>query len=250
MEQQITKAVLVDDDPYAVESLRDLLKTMPQVEVVAAFTQPEEAVAFIKKFPPDVVFLDIQMPGMSGFEMLDALGTDVPEIIFVTAHNQYAITAIRYSALDYLLKPVARDDLRNSLERFNRKTEKILTQSKLLNLKHNLSAQAEQDFDLVLTTKSEGEHRFRSGDIIRCEADSNYTGIYLKSGKRFLASKTLGDLEVMLSPACFVRIHKSHIINTSYVEGFTKNHEVTMTDQSLLPISKRRFQEVKQLLSH
>lgn len=246
--EQIIKAVVVDDDPYAIEAMRDLLKAHPTLEVIATFTQPEEAVVFLKKHTPDVVFLDIQMPGMSGFEMLDRLGDQVPEIIFVTAFDQYAIRAIRYSALDYLLKPVSAADLARALGLFRQKTERLLSQTRLLSLRHNLSAAEAGEFDLVLLSKSEGEIRFRAGDIVRCEADSNYTKIILASGKLFLASKTLGDMEELLAPECFVRIHKSHVVNTTHVRSLTRNHEVAMSDKSLLPVSKRRYSEVKHLL--
>ncbi|MBX7051109.1 MAG: LytTR family DNA-binding domain-containing protein [Flavobacteriales bacterium] len=242
------RTIIVDDDSYAIESLKYVMKQIPELEIIGVFTNPKESIAFIQQEKPDLMFLDIRMPEMSGFELLDQIESDSMEVIFVTGHNQYAINALRYSALDYLLKPVTLHDLSASVLRYHQRNERIMIQSRLLNLKKNLSVK-EEDFDLVLLTKSEGEKKFRAADIIRCEADSNYTVIYATTERKFTASKTLGDLENMLASNQFVRIHKSHLINKRFIKSLNRNLEMTLSDETVLPVSKRRIQEVRKFLT-
>lgn len=242
------RTIIVDDDSYAIESLKYVMKQIPELEIIGVFTNPKESIAFIQQEKPDLMFLDIRMPEMSGFELLDQIESDSMEVIFVTGHNQYAINALRYSALDYLLKPVTLHDLSASVLRYHQRNERIMIQSRLLNLKKNLSVK-EEDFDLVLLTKSEGEKKFRAADIIRCEADSNYTVIYATTERKFTASKTLSDLENMLASNQFVRIHKSHLINKRFIKSLNRNLEMTLSDETVLPVSKRRIQEVRKFLT-
>ena len=241
------RAIIVDDDSYAIESLKYLMQQMPELEITGVFTNPHESIAFIKNEKPDLVFLDIRMPEMTGFDLLDQIDYESLEVIFVTGYNQYAINALRYSALDYLLKPVTLRDLSESIQRYHQRTESLKIKSRLLNLKNNLKLK-EEEFDLVLLTKSEGEKKFKAADIIRCEADSNYTVIYAAPDKRFTASKTLGDLEDMLASDQFVRIHKSHLVNKKFIRSLNRQLEMTLSDDTILPVSKRRIQEVKKLI--
>jgi two-component system, LytTR family, response regulator len=239
------RVVFVDDDSYVSDELRDLLTAMPEVELLGDFRHPLEAIPFIRSTRPDLLFLDIQMPVMNGFEMLDQLPQDWDfDVVFITSYNQYAIQAIKYSALDYLLKPIGVSELNSAIGRYNEKAEKIKTRVRLSNLKHNLSANSEQEFKLVLLTK-QGDHHFKASEIIRCEADSNYTQIHLSTGKKFLASKTLSGVEEMLSGESFIRIHKSHLINLFHVSNLTSEDEILMSDRAQLPISRRRLNEVR-----
>lgn len=244
------KAVIIDDDPYIRNTLRGMLD-LPEtgVELLDDFEHPLEAIEFLKRAKPDLLFLDIQMPLMNGFELLDNLQTDELEVIFITSYNQYAVQAIRYSALDYLLKPINPTDLYAALDRYRIKTEKILTRERLNNLRHNLGQESEKKFQLVIPTK-QGEFHFRIDEIVRCEADSNYTEIHLKSGKKFLASKTLGDVESMLEGEQFVRVHKSHLVNLDFVSKLTLNDDLEMLDGATVGVSRRRLPEVKLKLRH
>jgi len=241
------KAVIVDDDDYAIRSLESSLANVEDIHLLASFTDPRASISFIKEQKPDLLFLDIRMPEMSGFDLMDEIYDDVSEVIFVTGYNEYAITALRYSALDYLLKPVRVEDIESALKRYYQRSERILTQSKILNLKQNLNVE-KNDFELVLLTKSDGEKRFRAGDIIRCEADSNYTQIFLTKGRKFTASKTLSDLENMLDENDFIRIHKSHVVNKNHIQNIGRESELTLSDGASVPISRRRLQEVRSLV--
>ncbi|MFY8138696.1 MAG: LytR/AlgR family response regulator transcription factor [Flavobacteriales bacterium] len=241
------RAIIVDDDGYAIQNLESSISRIQDIHLLASFTDPRLSIPFIKENKPDLLFLDIRMPGMSGFDLMDEIYNDVGEVIFVTGYNEYAITALRYSALDYLLKPATKEDIEGALKRYYQRTEKILTQSKILNLKQNLNAE-KTDFELVLLTKSEGEKRFRAADIMHCEADSNYSQIFLTKGRRFTASKTLSDLENLLDPNEFIRIHKSHLVNKNHIKGIGRENDLTLSDGTSLPISRRRILEVRTII--
>jgi two-component system LytT family response regulator len=239
-------AVIIDDDVWAVRELKALLSQSlsGEVNIMAEFSDPSEALVFLQSNSPQLIFLDIKMPGMSGFDLLNQLDTSRFEVIFCTAYDQYAIQAIRYSALDYLLKPINTDDLIKAVMRFQERREKTLTSLKLQNLQDNLAGKSDDDVSLVIASK-QGEHRFNLHEIVRCEADSNYTAIHLRNRKKFIASKTLGDIEEMLSPDHFIRIHKSHLVNLRHILGINAADELMMDDESRLPVSRRRLQEVR-----
>ena len=243
------RTFIIDDDPFIREELHRELKSQfsETLEVNGVFDNAVEALGALKNQSPQLVFLDIQMPLMNGFELLDKLG-DVPfEVIFITSYNQYAIQAIRYSALDYLLKPIDKNELKKSIERFQTITEKALMHARLENLRHNLEAKNEKDFQLIIPTK-QGEFQFASNDIMRCESDSNYTILYLTNKKKFVASKTLSDIEELLSGGSFVRIHKSHLVNMGHVNQITTGGEILMSDNVHVPVSRRRLADVKKMV--
>jgi two-component system, LytTR family, response regulator len=246
MDAQRIKVVLVDDDAYALEVLSALLAPRAELQIAGSYTSAEKALSALERDRPDLLFLDIRMPGMSGFDLLDKLGDAAPEVIFVTLYDEYAIRAIRYSALDYLLKPVKAEELNAAIARFISRKESVRNALRLSNLRHNLGSN-EEDLSLVFATRT-GDRQFRIREIVRCEADSNYTRIYLTGGGKFLASKTLSDVEQMLMPDAFIRIHKSHIINKTHVNGITSDDAVLMSDLSKISISRRRLAEVKSIL--
>jgi two-component system LytT family response regulator len=243
------RTCIIDDDPFIRSTLQKELEShfVNEIEIVGIFGNATEAAKSLKEIKPQLVFLDIQMPYMSGFELLDSIGDVSFEVIFITSFNQYAIQAIRYSALDYLLKPINPDELRTSIERFRSITDKALMQTRLENLRHNLKAKTEKEFQLVIATK-QGEHHFAVHDIVRCEADSNYTLIYLRNKKKFIASRTLSDISTMLSPDTFLRVHKTHLVHLPYVDLLTTEGEIIMNDGTHVPVSRRRLSEVKAII--
>lgn len=244
------RSVIVDDDDFVRTELEKVLfkEFNADIEVIASFASPSVAIDYIKKNQPELLFLDIQMPEMSGFELVDVLPEKNFEVIFITSYNDYAIKAIKYSALDYLLKPIKTQELKEAIARYKDKTDTIKLQTRLSTLKENLLAKDESELQLVVSSK-QGEHRFAVADIVRCEADSNYTHIYLTNQKKYLASKTLSDVEHMLSEAKFIRVHKSHLVNMLHVENMTHQIELTMKDNSRVPVSRRRVAEVRKMLS-
>ena len=217
------KAIITDDDLFTCEQLKDKIKLLiPQLEVVAVCENALQGLEAIKKLKPQVVFLDIQMPGLSGFEMLDHLDQDSFEVIFITSFNHYAIQAIRYSALDYLLKPIKDNELLGAFERFMQKRESLSLKARMQTLKQNIENGDSGNQSLIIPTR-QGEKNLAVNQIMRCEADSNYTHFFLNDSKTFTSSRTLKEYEHILSDHEFIRVHKSHIVNRNYIESIERD---------------------------
>jgi two-component system, LytTR family, response regulator len=238
------RVTIIDDDAYIRDTVTAMLKDFHGVQISGAYEHPLEAIGMLKQSPPDLLLLDIRMPGMNGFELLDQLDTTAFEVIFITSYDQYAIQAIKYSALDYLLKPIQPDDLRLAIERFKKSNEKVLSKARIAALKHNFLQTDQKEFYLVIPTR-QGDHHFRPDEIVRCEADSNYTLIFLKGNRKFMASKTLSDIESMLEEGTFLRVHKSHLVNKQYVDHSNHDDTLLLEGGGLVPVSRRRLPEVK-----
>lgn len=244
------KAIIVDDEQFNREQLRlKILDLFKQIEVVALCENGEEAILAVEEHKPDLVFLDIEMPRMNGFEFLKHYEHPPFEVVFITAYNQYAIKAIKFSALDYLLKPIDIDELKLTLDRFfNKYKYHTDNKSLMVNFLHNLKIEKKSDYRLALNT-TEGTHFLNMDEIIRCEADSNYTRFYLNKRNNMLASKTLKEYEELLAEHNFLRIHKSHLVNKNYITSLNSDGYVVLKDQSRVEVSRRRFAEVRELLN-
>ena len=243
------KAIIIDDDEFIRKSLQDKLQHFfPEFGIVASCGNAEEGLKAIQLHKPDVIFLDIEMPGMSGFDMLNRISDVNFEIIFITSFDHYAIKAIRYSALDYLLKPIDLDELRNAVERFkatrNRPVNQKLTVENLIS---NLRVKNPEEFKLAIST-TEGTLFLPTTDIVRLEAEGSYTTFHLRDKKKLVASRTLKDFATLLDEQRFIRIHKSHVVNRSYVKSILNSHQLLMEDNSTVDVSRRKWDEVKRLL--
>lgn len=243
------KALIIDDEPSAINTLRLMLERyVPEITDLQTANDPAQGLVLIKTFQPQLLFLDIQMPVMNGFELLKQLPQINFTIIFTTAHDQYAIQAIRFSALDYLLKPIDADELRGAVDKFMARTIVNMGKHALYqNLLHNLSAHDKKDFKLALPT-SEGTYFFVPEEIIRLEGESNYTKFFFTNRKSLLISKTLKEYEELLGDYGFIRIHKSHLVNKKHVVNYTADGMLTMVDHSRVEISRRRKEEVMDTL--
>lgn len=240
-------AVLVDDEAQAREHLRRrLVDAVPEVRLLAEATNIEEGANAIATHGPDLVFLDVEMPGGDGFELLKRLGHWDFEVIFTTGHSHYAIQAIRFSALDYLLKPVQADELRAAIERLQQGRDP----SKRAVNEHFLANVAERDERALKLTLTHGDrtHAVPPEEIAWCEADRNYTALYLLDERRFLSARTLKDYDEMLSPFGFIRVHKSALVNKRHVEGVDHEGNVRLRNGRRVEISRRRMDEVMQAL--
>lgn len=190
------KALIVDDE----EKARDILlfhleNSVPEITRIEMASNVPEALQQIRRFQPDILFLDIVMPQRDGFDLLDALDDWNFDVIFTTAHDQFAIKAIRFSALDYLLKPIDPDELREAvLRHLEKKGEYPRRKDLYRNFVDNLRIPKEHEFKLAIPT-TDGTYFFRIPEIIRCQADRNYTVFYLTGQRRFVSSKTLGEYE-------------------------------------------------------
>jgi two-component system, LytTR family, response regulator len=243
------KVMLVDDELNSLENLyHKLTEFCPDVEVVAQTQKPEEAIDMLQKHKPDLLFLDIEMPKMNGFRMLQELGSYDFEIIFTTAYNHYAIDAIRISAFDYLTKPIAIKDLQDAVERFviNRLGR---TKEKLDILKTAITASKNQKEKIAIAT-GDGLEMVEIETIVNLESNSNYTKIHYTNGKHTLVSKTLGDFESILMPYNFFRIHHSYLININHVKKYIKGEggQVLLSNGVALDVSRRKKEEFLKIL--
>ncbi len=243
-------AIIVDDEKHCREVMEYLLhKYCSNVNVIANCSSGAEALLALQNNSPDVLFLDIEMPGMNGFELLEKFQHPKFEIVFTTAYNEYAIKAIKRSALDYLLKPVDKDELKATILRFEEKQNYAKETEQLLqNLVHNLKQKEEGDFKIAVPT-IEGAVFFTISQIIRCEGEGNYTWFYLSDGRRHLSAKTMKEYEDILLQHQFLRIHKSHLVNRKFIENYTHDkRSVVLIDKTMLPVAKQRKNEITRIL--
>jgi two-component system LytT family response regulator len=243
------KALLIDDEQRATDALRLMIvKGIPEITEIMVCNDSRQAAEKIHQFQPGLVFLDIQMPHLNGFEVLEKIPNKNFKIIFTTAYNEYAIQAIRYSAFDYLLKPIDMEELQAATQRFLEGREDYRQQFDLLkNIMHNMSAPSAEDFRLALPTK-EGVHFLQPHEILRCEAVGNYTKFYTLNGKTFLISKTLGEYDTLLTPQQFIRTHKSHLVNKKYISFIDHDGFAVLKDNTKVEVSRRRKEEVMESL--
>jgi two-component system LytT family response regulator len=188
------------------------------------------------------------MPVMNGFELLQEIPKHGFEIIFVTAYNHYAMKAIRFSALDYLLKPVDKDELRLAVNRFieKRNLHQHL-QQQYQNFLQNLDSSNKETYKLAIST-CEGVHFILPKEIIRCEAEDSYTQFYLMDNKFMMSSKVLKEYDEMLSEHDLIRVHRTHLVNRSYIKSISGDHHLLMSDNSVIEISRRKWDDVKKAL--
>ena len=244
------RAILVDDELSSLQNLQSkLVEFCPDVEVVATAQKPEDAILFIRQHKPDVIFLDIEMPRMNGFRMLDELGELDFEIIFTTAYNHYAVDAIRISAFDYLMKPVAIKELQNALERLA-KYRQTHTRDKLDVLRQSLSPNKSQEEKIAIPT-NEGLEFIPIKNILHIESSSNYSKIFLTDGKNILVTKLLKDFEDILEPYNFFRVHNSHLINLAYIKKYIRGEggQVEMQNGDVIDVARRKKEEFIRLIT-
>jgi two-component system, LytTR family, response regulator len=244
------KAIIVDDEKNSCETLRVLLQDFCQnVEVKDTCQTIDAAVVAITKYKPDVVFLDINMKGENGFDLLSKLTKIDFEIVFATAYSEYAIKAFKFSAIDYLLKPIDIEDLRRAVEKIE-KRKGVVTSLKYDQLLSNLNPGNEKNFKLALAS-SAGLTFIKIADIVYCEADSNYTTFFMADGKKILVSQTLKEYDELLSPHRFFRIHHSYLINIDAAKQYLRGEggQVVMVNDVVLDVSKRRKEEFLKLFS-
>lgn len=244
------KAILIDDEDSAIVTLKYLLTNFcPDVEIIAVANNVQEGLNKIKLHAPDIVFLDIELHDESGFSLLENLNVINFSLIFITAYNTYALKAIKFSAIDYLLKPVDIEELKLAVEKARNKQSASLTTHQIQNLLNSLKAKERSN--IISISTMEGIHYVDVNDLIRCEADSSYTTFFLKSGQKILASKTLKEYEELLEVYGFVRIHHSHIIDLSSVKMYFRNDDtLQLKDGSIVQISSRKKAEVLEKLAN
>ena len=244
------RTIIIEDEPVSQEMLKLMLKRhADDITIIDTCSNPTDGIESIAKHQPDLVFLDIQMPKMNGFEMLKKIGTINFEVIFTTAYDQYAINAIKVSALDYLLKPVDDEDLTIAIEKCKERLQEKQPQQKFEHLFNNLTNKNPLDKTIALGA-SDGISFVKMSDILRVEANGRYAKFHLLDKQTILVSKTLGDFEEILAANQFFRVHDSAIINLNHVKKYTRGDggTVLLSDGTELDVARRRKDDFMKLI--
>lgn len=238
-------AILIDDELSSLNSLKQkILQHCPEVKIIFVSDDPKKGAGAIEELRPDLVFLDIEMPIINGFTLLQQLTYKNFELIFVTAYDHYAIKAIRYSALDYLVKPVEIDDLKNALNRAIEKKNTTKANPQIELLLENMVTE-KMKFKRIAIPTTQGLQFIKVDDVIYLEASVNYTRFHLTNNEKYTVSKTLKEFEEMLPEDIFFRIHNSYIINKNYVEKYLRGEggQVVLSNNIVLDVAKRKKAE-------
>jgi|SRR5688572_1975074 len=246
-------AVIIDDEKGSIDTLKWKLENYcPDVNVKASFEVPAEGVSYLKKHPPDLLFLDIEMPMLTGFDVLEELGRNIPfDIIFTTAYDNFGIQAVKFSALDYLLKPVQNKELKEAIDKHLKKAQQKIPAEQIDILLNNVHAERKGKSGKIALASKESIEFVDPRDIVVCEANSNYTNVYLAEGRKRVISKTLKDFEDMLVQFDFFRPHNSHLVNLRRVKEFIRGDGgyLVMENKMTVPVSKNKREELLELLS-
>ncbi len=243
------KIIIIDDEAFARQCIKTILnKKFPEIEVVGEAESIKDAIKIIKEKTPDLVFLDIDLTDGTGFELLHQFDEINFKIIFVTAHNEFAIKAIKFSALDYLLKPVDSAELENAINKAEKELNKHNEKEKVNTFIHNLSS---NDNKKIVVNTADKIHILNIEDIIHCESKSNYTILFLNNGTDIIVSKSIKSYSTLLEEYGFVRVHRSHLINIKYIEFFDKRGDgfILLNNKTKIPVSSRNKQSLLDTLS-
>lgn len=246
------RTVLIDDEIACTSSLQIELNTYcPSIEIVGVFNSPDDAILYLKADPPDLIFLDVDMGVMTGFDLLRHLKDISFEIIFVTAHENYALKAFEYRAADYLLKPILKHRLIESVERVNQKIQQKLAAEKGSIPKVETSDQrTKPQIQSIPIPTSDGLEMLKIMDIIVIEADGNYCHIQMDGGKKLVVTKSIKEFDQMLQSHNFVRTHNSYLVNINHVKKYVKGSGgyLVMTNGSTVDVSRTNKDKVLQYL--
>jgi two-component system, LytTR family, response regulator len=239
------KVIIIEDEKHS----RDILENMLQqhfrnIEILAVCKNTDEGKTAIENLHPDLLLTDIELEKIPVFDMLQQLASIDFEVIFTTAHEQYAIQAIKFSALDYLLKPFGVEDLSAAIKRYEQKKDKEQSAGQFNTLFHNLKY-IQKDAKKIALPTTNGLTIVPLKEIIRCEADVNYTNFFLMSKSKMVVAKTLKEFEELLNDYDFIRVHHSHLINLHHIKNYTRGEggTVTMTDGTEVDVSRRKKEE-------
>lgn len=246
------RAIIVDDETNNIENLQGLLhKHCPQVAIIGTATNAAMARTLIEQQQPELAFLDIQMPGENGFQLLQSLPQITFDVIFVTAYDQYGIQAIKLSALDYLLKPIVIDDLKQAVQKAADKQYHKQQQKLLGNLLLHLNGgQTKQQQKLALPTLTE-TRLVNITDIIHCQSSNSYTTFFLADGVQIMVSRPIKEYEEILSSYGFIRVHQSHLVNIDYVQSLLKKdgNSLLLKNGTMIPVARQKKDAVMEALN-
>ena len=232
-------AILIDDEPNAVGLLElRLAQHCPTIDVVASCTSSHKGLQAILDHRPDVVFLDIEMPQMNGFQLLEAVGGVSFSLVFVTAYDKFALKAFRYSAVDYLLKPIDTQELIQAVSRVEKQQKTTLEQ--VAHLKQQLNATTKVLPDKIALPYQNGVTFVDIKDVIYCESDDNYTKFHLTDGHNYLVTKSLREIQELFEERDFLRVHRQYLINLNHIKKFVRGegNYLVMANQQTIPVSR------------
>lgn len=238
---QRIRTVVIDDEPYSCEALVELLtKYCPEVEVVQVCHSGTDGLRAIKDHEPELLFLDIEMPRMNGFELLEKAGEIDFALIFTTSYDQYAIKAIHMSALDYLLKPIDREELQKAVQKVRQR--RVRAQAQQVEILLRKLANPAAPISKIALATLEGLQLVPIDSVICCTSDSNYTTFRLKGKEKIVVSKTLKEVEELLGECSFQRVHHSSVVNLNEISKYIKGEGgyLVMSDGSHVDVSRSR----------
>lgn len=245
------KVIIVDDEESNIENLSVMLsKYCSQIDIIGSATSIDEAAIQIRSLQPDLIFLDIQIGANLGFELLELLPDKNFEVIFVTAYDNYGIRAIKFAALDYILKPIMINELMLAVEKAEKK-QKIANQNKQLDFLLRHIQKAEQQYPRIALPLQHEIRYVEIKEIVRCQADNTYTHFHMANGDQILVSNTLKEYAELLEPHGFIRTHQSHLVNQKNVRSWLKEDGgiLLLNTGEKVPISRPNREKVKTLLS-
>ncbi len=237
------RAILIDDEKYATELLAIKLDKLNMgVQVLAQFNQPEAGLAFVRQTPFDVLFLDIQMPRLNGFDLLAQLSDVSFDVVFTTAYDQYAVQAFRVSALNYLLKPVQESELRDVVSLWQKRAKHPLQLAQYALFQDYYQTPTPSARARIALPTHEGHEIIEIAEIVRCEAEAGYTHIYRLTGPALLICRTLKEVSQALETNGFVRVHHSHTINPAFLRKIVRQEGgyLLMADGTQVPVTKQK----------
>lgn len=240
------KAVIIEDEFNALNTLDKLIKyTQKDIEVVTKIDNVTDAISFLKEETPDLVFLDIELIGGNAFQILEALESISFKIIFTTAYDEFAIKAIKFDTIDYLLKPIDSEELSECIDRFRVGYKKEQVYKNALD---KVSEINKKEIDKTLLIKTaDAQYFLQTKDIVRCQSDGAYT-IFYTVDKKIMSARNLKYYENILSEHTFVRIHQSHLVNIKYIRTINSNNTVYLTNGEVIPVATRKKSYLKQIL--
>ncbi|KAF2508291.1 LytR/AlgR family response regulator transcription factor [Flavobacterium foetidum] len=240
------KTIIIEDEQRLREALSIMLEmtAADQIQIIGYAESASEAVKLIDRLKPDLVFMDIMLTDGTGFDVLQQITFNSFHLIFTTAYEQHAINAFKYSAIDYLLKPIDPEELKTAVERITLLEEKVLEKQQLNELQQNLNKTP----DRIILPTQEAMYVVKLDQIIRCETSGSYTTFILTDGRKIMVSKPLKNYEDLLEPPMFFRIHQSHLINVNSIVSYSREGMVQMIDKSTVPISRGKKEQFFKLM--
>ncbi len=246
----MTEIIIIDDEVHCSDILSTLIKKVhPDYQIKGVFKYPMEALTFIRENEFDLLFLDIEMPVMNGFKLLDKILPANFDIIFTTAYDQYAIRAFQYSAINYLLKPITEKAIVNALASWEQR--RLKTNGEQWKMLQNFISGSGEIPDKIALPTGTGYEIIEIKDIVRCQSENSYTSFFFADGNRTLICRTLKEVEMMLADHSFFRVHQTHLINPQFVKNISNQDGGTliMMDNTEVPVSRRKRNYINDILA-